>query len=80
MNMKSRDSDSSSLTQLRAFLRPQGTTGLGDMIHVVSIICWTSNIAVYVYLQTIIITKGEIFNHWTYQLMLCFLSYESSLA
>lgn len=35
-----------SLTQLRAFLSPQGTTGLGDMIHVVSIMCWTSSIAV----------------------------------
>jgi len=35
-----------SLTQLSAFLRPQGTTGLGDMIHVVSIISWTSSIAV----------------------------------
>lgn len=34
------------LTQLRAFLRPQGTTGLGDMIHVVSIMCCTSSFAV----------------------------------
>lgn len=34
------------LTQLRAFLRPQGTTGLGDMIHVVSIMSWTSSFAV----------------------------------
>lgn len=34
------------LTQLRAFLKPQGTTALGDMIHVVSTMCWTSNIAV----------------------------------
>lgn len=39
------DSVTQILTQFRAFLKPQGTTGLGDMIHVVSIMCWTSSIA-----------------------------------
>jgi len=33
------------LTQLRAFRKPQGTTGLGDMIQVVSIMYWTSSLA-----------------------------------